>query len=193
MQRISNAVAKWLLKAGAISADSVELYAYAVYSFLFTLVPLLVVLIIGIVLQMPLEGVLLILPFMLLRKFSGGFHLSSPVVCIVSSTVLLTAFLLLTRLICDSGVFAPFAVAVAASLAVILTQSPIDSEARSLSEKETVFFRKIAIWVSLLIAALCAVLLFLKLPRFAVPIGFGLILTALLQLPCLFGRLKKHE
>ena len=41
---------------------------------------------------MVVEGLLMILPFMLIRKFSGGFHLKSSTVCLVSSTLLLSFF-----------------------------------------------------------------------------------------------------
>ena len=75
---VSRAVAKWLLKHGAISVNEKELYEYGIYSFLFTLTPLFLVLMVSIPLNMAVEGVLLITPFILLRKFAGGFHFQTP-------------------------------------------------------------------------------------------------------------------
>lgn len=41
---------------------------------------------------MVVDGLLMILPFMLIREISGGFHLKSSTVCLVSSTLLLSFF-----------------------------------------------------------------------------------------------------
>ena len=90
--KMSSAIAKWLLHAGAISESDRELYEYAAYSFLFSLLPLCLIVILGCITGMVIEGLLMILPFMLIRKFSGGFHLKSPGICLVSSTLLLSVF-----------------------------------------------------------------------------------------------------
>ena len=95
--KMSSAIAKWLLHAGAISESDRELYEYAAYSFLFSLLPLCLIVILGCITGMVIEGLLMILPFMLIRKFSGGFHLKSPGICLLSSTLLLSAFLFIIR------------------------------------------------------------------------------------------------
>ena len=97
--RMSSIIVKWLLHAGAISENDRELYEYAAYSFLFSLLPLILIMLLGCASGMLLEGVLMIVPFILVRKFSGGFHLQSPGVCFVSSLLLLSAFLFLIRLV----------------------------------------------------------------------------------------------
>ena len=79
IKRIAAVTAKWLLQAGAISASDVELYEYSIYSFLFTLCPLGLVLIISVFLHMVVEGILLIIPFIIIRKFCGGFHFQSSI------------------------------------------------------------------------------------------------------------------
>lgn len=86
---ISRAVAEWLLKHGAISVNEKELYEYSIYSFLFTLTPLFLVLMVSIPLNMAVEGILLITPFIFLRKFAGGFHFQNPLPCIIVSTLVL--------------------------------------------------------------------------------------------------------
>lgn len=83
--RMSSIIVKWLLHAGAISENDRELYEYAAYSFLFSLLPLILIMLLGCASGMLLEGVLMIVPFILVRKFSGGFHLQSPgVLCFFS-------------------------------------------------------------------------------------------------------------
>lgn len=94
IRKASIAISKWLLNTGAISEDDKELYEYAAYSFLFSLLPLCLVIIIGCAVNMVIEGILMVIPFMLIRKFSGGFHLNSSAVCFVSSTALLSLFII---------------------------------------------------------------------------------------------------
>ena len=190
---ISRAVAKWLLKHGAISVNEKELYEYGIYSFLFTLTPLFLVLMVSIPLNMAVEGVLLITPFILLRKFAGGFHFQTPLPCIIVSTVVLLGCLLEIRVILEYGSFIIHTLLVYASIVPICILSPIDSENRQLSAKEKSAFHRIAIVLATINAALYSLLLILRTVEIAIPLGTGMILTALLQLPCLFEHQKNSK
>ena len=190
---ISRAVAEWLLKHGAISVNEKELYEYSIYSFLFTLTPLFLVLMVSIPLNMAVEGVLLITPFILLRKFAGGFHFQTPLPCIIVSTVVLLGCLLEIRVILEYGSFIIHTLLVYASIVPICILSPIDSENRQLSAKEKTAFHRIAIVLAAINAALYSLLLILRTVEIAIPLGTGMILTALLQLPCLFEHQKNSN
>ena len=186
IKRTANVLAKWLLRAGAISASDVELYEYGIYSFLFTLCPLGLVLIISIFLNMVAEGLLLIIPVILVRKFCGGFHFQSPVLCGIVSTAVLTAFLLGIRLVLGTACYGWWALVLLLAAAQIIIFSPIDSEGRRLTQKEKEVFKKIAIVLSIIIVIICAALAAFHQMWAAVSVGSGLILSAALQFPCLF-------
>lgn len=195
MHRISRIISKWLLSAGAISSNDQEIYEYAVYSVLFSLIPLILVFIIGSFLGMAIEGILFLLPFLLIRKFSGGFHLKSSVVCFVSSISVLTIFLLIIReLISRQSIF-PFSLFVIGAVILLICLSPIDSEERRLSIKERVVFKKIAVVLSVMIAILYFIFSVCNLLSIAIPLGAGLILSALLQFPCAISKIGilKHK
>lgn len=186
IKRIAFVTAKWLLHAGAISASDVELYEYGIYSFLFTMCPLGLVLIISILLSMAEEGVLLIIPFILIRKFCGGFHFQSSVLCGIVSTAVLTAFLLGIRLVIVTSSYLWWILALLLAATQIIIFSPIDSEGRRLTKSEKKVFKKIAIFLSALTFLVCATLGTMQHVMAAVSIGSGLILSAALQFPCLF-------
>ena len=190
---VSRAVAKWLLKHGAISVNEKELYEYSIYSFLFTLTPLFLVLMVSIPLNMAVEGILLITPFIFLRKFAGGFHFQTPLPCIIVSTLVLLGCLLEIRVILEYGSFIIHTLLVYASIVPICILSPIDSENRQLSAKEKSAFHRIAIVLATINAALYSLLLILRTVEIAIPLGTGMILTALLQLPCLFEHQKNSN
>ena len=187
---ISSGIVKWLLNSGAISQQDKELYEYAAYSFLFSLMPLCLVAVLGCIMGVLIEGILMILPFMLIRKFSGGFHLQSPGICLVSSTLLLSVFLFIMRLVIDEQQMILFTCFVIASAIQIFLCSPIDNDARKLNEKQRLVFRKIARIMSTMFLVVYIILLLLGQLRFSVPVGAGILLTALLQVPCFFT--KKH-
>ena len=186
--KMSSVIAKWLLHAGAISESDRELYEYAAYSFLFSLMPLCLVVILGCITGMVIEGLLMILPFILIRKFSGGFHLKSPGICLVSSTLLLSAFLFIIRLVIDEQQMILFSCFVIASALQIFLCSPIDNDARKLNEKERLVFQKIARNMSTMFLVVYILLLLLGQLRFSVPVGAGILLTAFLQVPCFFTK-----
>lgn len=66
IRKIAHVLSKWLLKTGAISEVDLELYEYGIYSFLFTTVPLLAVIVLSFPLHITFEGILFIIPFILL-------------------------------------------------------------------------------------------------------------------------------
>ncbi|MGI5958596.1 MAG: accessory gene regulator ArgB-like protein [Massiliimalia sp.] len=190
IQKISCKISAWLFKLGAISADEQELYQYAVYCFLFSSAPLIAMFIIGIFLGMWFESLLFILPFMLIRKFSGGFHLKSPVACFLVSTALLTAFLMVIQYMIEKEIYWLPLIFAFLSVVLLALFSPVDSQQRQLSEKEKTVFKRVAIIISVTIFLLYILFMMCGLERIALPIGIGLILPALLQIPCLFAKLS---
>ncbi len=183
--RISNSIARWLQNAGAIAEDEAPVYAHSAYCFFFTLIPLVLVSVIGLVLGMFREGILMIAPFYLLRKFSGGFHLKSSVICFLSSICLLTTLLLCVDILLRTEQYTLFTVCFAASAIIVFIFSPIDSAQRALSQREQSVFKRVArILVALISTGYLLLMLFGRYAT-AVPIGMGLIIAALLQCPCL--------
>lgn len=184
--KASSGIVKWLLHAGAIMECDKELYEYAAYSFFFSLLPLGLVTILGGISGMVLEGIMMILPFMLIRKFSGGAHLKSPGKCLIYSTLLLTTFLFIIRIVTVEHLVTIFTCFVTTSAIQIFFCSPIDNEARKLNEKEAFIFKMTARIMSLLFLTLYVILLSSGQLRLSIPIGGGIILTSVLQVPCFF-------
>ena len=189
----SKALVKWLLKTGAISQQDAEVYEYGIYSFLFSCVPFALVLVLSIPLNMAWEGILLIVPFFFLRKFTGGFHFQSALPCLVTSTLLLLASLAGIKALLSKPPLLAVYLAVYLSLIPIFLLSPIDSINRKLSSKEQRVFHRIAIGLGCFFVALFTLLMGFELYRIAVPVGGGIVLTALLQLPCLPGEIRRIQ
>lgn len=190
MKACARQLTTWLIKKQAVIPEDRELYEYAIYSLFLTLSPLLLVLCIGVVIGMLKESIILILPFMAIRKFSGGYHAKSSLVCLICSSVILLLFLLLTNIL-NTGYFLHIIfLACTGSLSFF---SPIDSENRKLDISEKKRYKKIAIGIVFFFVIIYILLTWFHIDRPATCIALGLILPAILQLPCIPAFIKEKK
>ena len=188
MQYLSKQLSKWLLKSGAISDSELELYEYAIFTFLLTFFPITLSFFIGTILGKPIESLFLIVPFVFLRKFSGGYHLSSPIKCFLTSTALLVISQLTVNTIISNHNYFVFAIVQVLAILTVYTLSPIDSEQRKLNDKEISLFRKIARIILLAIITLEILFFIFHKANLGIRLGFGIILVAALQLPAMISK-----
>ncbi len=186
IKELSSSAAGWLEQEGAISGEDHTLFAYAAYSLLFGLLPIFIVTVLGTVFGMLREGLLMILPFMLIRKFSGGYHLNSSRQCIIFSCALLTLALVIVKVILYFNSTSLLMILVTLSMLSLCHFSPVDNDARKLSEKERRQFRKIAQILSASMFATYTLLRIVASINYATPIGVGILLAAFLQILCIF-------
>lgn len=181
---LCNKCCAWLLRSQAIEPKDEELYQYALFCFFITALPIVIVVLWGIAFGMVKESILLILPFAIIRKFSGGFHLKSSNKCMVISTILLALFLQLISLVCHHSLYIAVDILLVVSAISLCVFSPIDSEERQLSEREKLDFHRITIVIVLVISAILCVLRGLGWTDAYVSIACGLLLSAGTQWPC---------
>lgn len=191
MQRIADAVANWLVKTEAISDEDFALYSYAMYSVMFVSIPVFISIIVGIFMDMLLESFLFIAPFVLIRKFSGGFHLKSPTVCLFVSTGIIIAFLYGIRFTFKYELYSMTLVSAFAFGILLFIKSPIDTSERKLSEREAIVFGRIAKAMVISFEATTLILTYFGKYGIAIPVSFGIILSGALQVPCCFNKDKR--
>ena len=160
MRMIRNSIINWLIKNSAISEENRELYEYAVYSAELLILPVIMAIVIGWLAGSIINGVLLIIPFMLLKKYSGGYHAKKLSICMIISTILLTAM-------------------------IKLSISPIQSDNKVLNEKEIRHYKKIAVMQLAVYSIVIICTSILGCFTAARCICFGIILASFMQLPCI--------
>lgn len=138
MNQVLSLISGWLVKHKTIKPSDRELYEYAIYSFLISITPLIIFLIASGVMGLWSEGVIIILPFMVIRKFSGGYHAKYAYICMVVSTALL-GIGLFVAIHADSN-WVLHTLLVIAGISIMLN-SPIDSENKRLTEDERKHYR----------------------------------------------------
>lgn len=188
MKQLAGEVVSWLIKHDAVEENSRELYEYAVHCLILGMAPMLYAVIIGGIMGELLTSIILILPFMITRKFSGGFHAKSEWTCLVSSCLLLYGSIMVVLRV-QHGIWFNGIVLLAVGWLVFF--SPIDSENRRLEKDEKKMRKKdTTIVLAIFILGYIGLLMFGK-DRYAVCIGMGIILTAGLQVPCVVRIIAK--
>lgn len=188
--KCSELIVDWLISTNEVDGEDRELYQYAIYSFFLTLSPVGLAVIIGGITGCLTESIGIILPFMFIRKFSGGYHAKHSGICFVCSTLLL---LVCTKISmhesCDRYLF----VLTFFATVILVTFSPIDHENRRLDREERQRYKKV---VCLLVFLFWCVLIgsfLLHHEKVAVCIAVGIILSAVLQVPCILGGIRNRQ
>lgn len=186
LQKTSDKISNWLYNSGVINLDEIELYSYAVACLLMTAAPIFMVTCIGAFLHKLPEAFFLILPFLTTRKYCGGYHAKTPHVCFVSSLGILILFI---ELACYIDRLPLLIFLLAVSSISLMINSPIDSISKRLCESDKKLYQKIAIRWIIAWDIISIVLTLSGAIYFAAYIVSGVLLCALLQLPCI---IRKH-
>lgn len=190
MVKSAEAVVEWLIRYKAIEESDRELYTYAVYNILLSILPLLMAIMLGGVMGCIRQCIVLIIPFMFIRKFSGGYHMNNPWSCLLCSCIsLIMCAEVAVRVSCTWKLMVLTVIA-GCSLMIF---SPIDSENRRLEPQEKNFCQRIVWGLAVAFISIMFILQYFGAERIAVCISVGVLLTAGLQLPCLLKRLKNNQ
>lgn len=178
-------ISTWLIRHNAIKPEDRELYEYAIYSLIITVSPLFLVILISGIMGKLCEGIVIIIPFMVLRKFSGGFHASKAGTCFAGSCALLFLCVSAVSYVTCNLTLKVLATVAAISLCI---SSPVDSENRRLSDNEKITYRRITWFIVMFFMVVFILFLVTRKEMLAKCIAIGLILPACLQLPCIISK-----
>lgn len=188
IEKCANTIADWLINCEVVKETDKELYSYAVYSILLSLSPLLLAIGFGISMGCVGRSVMIIMPFVIIRKFSGGYHTKHAWSCLIWSCLLLVLCMVLSFHIKCGWVLALITVGAAVSL---ICFSPIDNENRVLSQEECGCYKMITAVLVIIFMLVDALLFVCQLHIYSICISIGIMLSAGLQLPYIFKELRK--
>lgn len=190
MEKCAGAVITWLIRQHAIEEKDRELYAYAAYNMLLSAAPLILVLIFGMFLGGVRQGIVMILPYMMIRKFSGGYHAKTLKRCLLFSSLALVLCIEISLWVSWNWKLLVLTVAAGCSLMLF---SPIDSENRRLEAAQKHQYQKIVCRFVVLFLIMILVTWKSGADEYALCIAVGIILSAGLQIPCLVKRSKINQ
>lgn len=187
-KKCTDVIADWLADCNVIEEEDKELYSYAVNSFVFSLCPLFLAIIFGICFECIPQCITLIVPFMVIRKFSGGYHTKHLWTCLPCSCLLLFLSMILSiHIKCGWELL----LVTAGAVVSLIGASPIDHENKKLNFNEKKQYKKDVAVLTTVFFILAAILYASGMKKFTVCISIGIILTASLQMPCLVMKVKK--
>lgn len=185
IEKCANAVTVWLIKSEVIEETERELYVYAAYSFFMTVSPLFLAILFGMITGHLQQSMAIIITFMIIRKFSGGYHAKYSWMCLIESCLLLLLCIWISSYVkCSMGLL----VATLWALVSLVLCSPVDSENRRLDSEEVKWYRKVTIAIVFSLAFLCVLFYLLELYTYTICVSIGMILSAGLQAPCVIQR-----
>ena len=181
-------IINWLIKTGALSAEDRELYEYALISTIMLVSPLLLSVAISAIMGSPVNGLILVIPFMTIRKYSGGYHSKRLASCIIEATILLTVMIYISKTMCIN--IYSYLILIIASIELCIA-SPIKSDNKDINNAEKRVYKKVVL-IQVIIYIFIAVLLGLfHVERGALCIICGVVLTSILQIPCIITKKKQ--
>lgn len=176
---MSEKIADWLIRQKAISADERELYIYAVHCLFSLLYPIVFASVVGAIFGMVMETIVMIIPFILVRKFAGGYHADSFGKCLIISSMVIIVTIQIAMVVDNSYILN--AIYVAGSMLLILF-SPIDSENKRLDIDDKKFCKMITVFIVLILFIIVEIF-WLKGYRYYIKfIELGVVLAELLQI-----------
>lgn len=180
MKLMLSKVIGWLIQQKTIESSDRELYEYALCSFLVSNIPLVFLVIASILLGKLLEGMLIVLPFMIIRKFCGGYHAKHVYTCFILSTgLVLSGFYIVNYLNCN------YFIMMVISGISIMFNSPIDSHNKRLDKSEIKLYKRITEMLIVSIIVLYIILFIIKCSYYAKYLAMSITLIAILQVPCI--------
>lgn len=182
MDFVIQEITAWLITQNVLSAEDRELYEYSIRSFGITFISVAVAILIGTLMDGLLHSIVFVVPFMLLRRYCGGYHAESFGRCMCYSCILLVfVFQIVGKVQNVLGIGALALISVAS----LYHFSPVVSAARVLSLEELKENKCIARKMLLVYALAVLTLLLVHAKEFAIRLAMGIVLTAVLQVPCL--------
>lgn len=179
LEKITDKIVSWLLLRGGIEQGYEELYKYAVISGFMAMFPVIVAVVFGTLIGCIDETIVFIIPFMIIRKFSGGYHTKKLWTCLIFSVSVIMIFILMAHYIMKISVVV---IGMFISIVCLIIFSPVDTENYRLSESERKDFHKIVVVLVMGCIVIEVLLLLMSQVRYFCCVSFGVILAAVLQL-----------
>lgn len=158
VRKVSQKVTDRLLVRKVIRYEDYEIYQYGLEQLFTNVLDVMTLLVIGLSMGMIWQGIVFVFSFMLLRKYAGGYHASTPLKCYLLTTLVIIGGLSVMKYI-EINAFISLGLLVVSSV-VILLFAPVESENKPLDAIERFIYRRrvILIWcMETIIAIICFV------------------------------------
>jgi len=142
---------------GESSADDQDIYVYACELLVSTIINISLGLLISFLMGRPMEGIIFILGFVLIRRYAGGYHASTYARCILTFAVVLACGMLILSFVSALQAEAILMVVAGASCIGISLLAPVEHENKILNAESRKLQKEKSIWIVLVLFVFCLV------------------------------------
>lgn len=183
---------EWLKRENGDFKEDLAVYRYAVKCTILGLTPIGITLALGVLFKKSQEGFAMIITYMLIRKFSGGYHLKRFTQCFVASCCAIALGYVVISTIEMYPVKIYFNMLVVFAAVFVIASSPIEDHNRTITDTERKAFKFAAGALIALSVAVYCIFSFLG-NNCAIGVGVGIILVFGLQVPCIVRSLFNNH
>ena len=180
VENLSRHIALWLIKSGILKDDDTELYIYAIQYLLLIINPTVIFTVYCIATHNTWIGLIEVFSFLLIRKYSGGYHCQSSTACLIFSVIVLiikpSLFLMIALVIADVE---------------LIIKGPIVSVNHDVSDLERKYYHKYLTAILLLFNAIIITTCLWHLYRIASCVSIVIIFCFLLHILCMTKKNRK--
>ena len=171
------------------------MYSYSIFCLYIDLAPFLLGFLVGYSVKLNSVTILLfLLPFVMLRRFCGGYHAKSLGRCLLISIVFLVLFSLLIRLSFLSWQLKLVVYILSPIAGISLMRfSPVDTSERHLGISEMLFYRKVVVILLSILFSIILTLTMMRRSQYSIPLSVGIIFTGILQIPVIITKHCFHD
>ena len=189
MYAVVQCIVNWLIEQGVIHEAEKEIYEYSTYCICISVIPLIIVAIFSIYLHGIVQYFMLIVPFKILRQYSGGYHAPKAWICMVFSTILLVISVYFVKVI---HMDLDYYIIETIACFIIIKNSPIESVNKKLSSNEKVVYHRKVIICMISFVSIQMVAIWIHWNTLENAIAISFLLVAISQLPCMFSIKKQN-
>ncbi len=133
MSALAERIADWLIVNGTITEEDKEIYAYAIYSLILLSVPITLVSVYEAIWGNIRGCVILMITFLLIRRFCGGYHMDNPFLCMAFSGL---TIILVVRLGTVNYTGRGLNYCLIIAFLILMINDPVDTPNRRLDQEE---------------------------------------------------------
>ena len=188
VENLSRHITLLLIKSGILKDDDIELYIYAIQYLFLIINPTIIFTIYCIATDNTLIGLIEVLVFLLIRKYSGGYHCQSSTACLIFSVIVLIMMAWLSSVLKPSLFL--FIALIIADIQLVI-KGPIISINHSVSDSEKEYYHKCLATILLLLNILIVITSLWHLYHISSCISIVIIFCFLLHILCITKKNRK--
>jgi len=187
LEKFSRNAAVWLINIGLLVETDIDLYSYAIKNLFLIINPTIIFTIYCIASHKILLGLLEMFSFLLIRKYSGGYHCQSSTRCLILSTIMLIFMAWMSSQLRPSLIIIIILLLCDLELSI---KGPVISKNHYVSSKEITHYHKFLLLILCSYNILFFVLWMIGLEHLASCLAIVIIICSISHIICMFGKNK---